>query len=111
MREVLNRESLVDEREREINQITQSIVALAEMFRELQTLVIDQGTILDRIDYNIEMAVAHTEEGVKELVQAEKSQRKARNKLCIMFLIVVAVALVLALSFKPKSRSGGGTGE
>jgi syntaxin 16 len=46
--------------------IAKSIHQLAEIFRDLQTMIIDQGTILDRIDYNIEqvatsMKSAHTE--------------------------------------------------
>ncbi|KAJ3349535.1 hypothetical protein HDU83_000453 [Entophlyctis luteolus] len=47
-------ERAISEREREINQIVKSINGLAEIFKELQTMVIDQGTVLDRIDYNIE---------------------------------------------------------
>ncbi len=48
---------------------TQSINELAVIFKELSTLVVDQGTILDRIDYNIEVAATHVEKGHKELVK------------------------------------------
>ena len=34
--------------------LAQSIEELSEIFKELAVLVIDQGTILDRIDFNME---------------------------------------------------------
>lgn len=64
-----DRVRLAETREREINQISQSISQLADMFRELHTLVIDQGTVLDRIDYNLELTVEHTKSAVTELEQ------------------------------------------
>lgn len=51
-------EVLADERDREVRNILQSINDLAQIMKDLSVLVIDQGTILDRIDYNMEM-VSH----------------------------------------------------
>ncbi|KRX28225.1 Syntaxin-16 [Trichinella nelsoni] len=45
---------LVKEREREIMHVTRSIVELNQLFRDLATYISDQGTVLDRIDYNVE---------------------------------------------------------
>jgi hypothetical protein len=44
-------------RDKEIQQIARSIEELSQIFKELAILVIDQGTILDRIDYNMEQVV------------------------------------------------------
>lgn len=41
-------------REKEIMHVADSIRDLQTIFKELAVLVIDQGTIIDRIDYNIE---------------------------------------------------------
>ena len=56
-------ETGVDQRGTEIASIAKSIEELAQIFKELAALVIDQGTILDRIDYNMETAVEHVEKG------------------------------------------------
>ncbi len=45
----------------EIQKIVKSISELSAIFRELSVLVIDSGTILDRIDYNMEVAVDNFE--------------------------------------------------
>ena len=39
-------------------QVAESVNDLADIFKEIQVLVIDQGTVLDRIDYNIEQAAS-----------------------------------------------------
>ena len=44
------------ERDEEIQKIARSIQELSDIFKELAVLVIDQGTILDRIDFNMEQA-------------------------------------------------------
>ncbi|CAO3672014.1 unnamed protein product [Umbelopsis vinacea] len=62
-------EAAIDQREREINQIAKSIYQLADIFRDLQTLVIDQGTMLDRIDFNIEQTNVQVQHAVVELDQ------------------------------------------
>jgi syntaxin 16 len=61
-----------EERHQEIVKIATSINDLATLFRELSVLVIEQGTILDRIDYNIEQTLVKVQKGTSELVQADK---------------------------------------
>lgn len=80
-----------DERMREIQRIAKSVNDLAVLFKELATLVVEQGTILDRIDYNVEAAVENTKKGVVELKEAEKYQKSARASCCIIILCVGVV--------------------
>jgi syntaxin 16 len=42
-------------REQEIQRIAKSIVDLSTVFKDMASMVIDQGTVIDRIDYNMEL--------------------------------------------------------
>jgi syntaxin 16 len=54
-------------RDRELTEIAKSIASLAELFKDLSVLVIDQGTLLDSVEYNIEQTAVQVSEAVKEL--------------------------------------------
>ena len=60
-------DAAIAQREREINDIAQGIIELADIFKELQGMVIDQGTMLDRIDYNMENMAVNVKAADKEL--------------------------------------------
>lgn len=49
--------SIRPHRDQEIQHIARSIEELSQIFKELAVLVIDQGTVLDRIDFNMEQVV------------------------------------------------------
>ena len=90
-------EVMVQDRDQEIVQIARSIEELSTIFKELAVLVIDQGTILDRIDYNMEQVVERTKQGMKELVHAEKHQKSSRPIKCIAFLILLICIMIAIL--------------
>ena len=74
---VVDVEQLVEERDAEIRKIAESIQELSSIFKELAVLVIDQGTILDRIDFNMEQVAEHTRKGVVEIEKAEQRGGRA----------------------------------
>lgn len=80
-----------------------SIEELASIFKELATLVIDQGTVLDRIDYNMELVVERTRAGVRELEKAEEYQKSSRPKKCIGALLILITIMVVVLIMKNKN--------
>lgn len=92
--------SEIQSRDKEISQIAKSIEELGSIFKELAVLVIDQGTILDRIDYNMEAVVEHTKTGIQQLEKAEKSQKSARPMKCIICLLCTIAVLLLILVLK-----------
>ena len=91
-------------REKEIIRVAQSINELAQLFKELNVLVIDQGTILDRIDYNVEQAKERVEKGVEHLKAADDISQKAQTAKCIGVLVIIVVVLLIALIVKWSAR-------
>jgi syntaxin 16 len=89
-------EALIAQREREIEDIAQGIIELANIFQELQTMVIDQGSMLDRIDYNVERMAVDVKEADKELKVASGYQRKTVKRKIMLLLVILIVGMVRA---------------
>ncbi|GMM32870.1 Tlg2 protein [Saccharomycopsis crataegensis] len=101
-------DSLVRQREQEINKIAKGVLEVSAIFKEMQTMVIEQGTILDRIDYNLENTKVDLRSANKELTKATEYQ-KQNNKCKVIFLLVLVVcALLMILIVKPKKHGGDG---
>eukprot|EP00320_Phaeocystis_rex_P020900 CAMPEP_0119092048 /NCGR_PEP_ID=MMETSP1178-20130426/158522_1 /TAXON_ID=33656 /ORGANISM="unid sp, Strain CCMP2000" /LENGTH=323 /DNA_ID=CAMNT_0007075599 /DNA_START=16 /DNA_END=987 /DNA_ORIENTATION=- len=98
-------EQMSDERSKQIEQVAESVSELAGIFKEIQVLVIDQGTILDRIDFNIEMAADKVTAATVEIDKANQIQKKSRAMLCIYLLLLLCGSMVLVLIVK-KSMGG-----
>ncbi|XP_067652521.1 syntaxin-16-like [Haliotis asinina] len=89
--------NMVQTREKEVSQIVRSIMDLNEIFKDLSSMIVDQGTLLDRIDYNIEHSSVAVEKGLQQLQKAEKYQKKNRKMYIIIVLAVVITFLVIIL--------------
>lgn len=96
--------SLIAQREREIDEIARSITEVADIFKELNTMVIDQGTTLDRIDYNIDNMHVNMQAASKELVTAENYQTRSRKRKLMLLLVLMILAVIMILIYKPTSR-------
>ena len=59
-------------RDNELNILLDSVNELAQLFKDMQTLVMEQGTILDRIDYNIDIASTNISKGKKNIIKADE---------------------------------------
>lgn len=90
---------MAEHREHEVTKVVKSIVDLNEIFKDLATMVQEQGTILDRIDYNVEQTQTQVGEGLKQLRQAEVYHRKNRKMVCILVLASVTLLLLVLLIF------------
>ncbi|KAJ9476215.1 t-SNARE affecting a late Golgi compartment protein 2 [Pseudozyma hubeiensis] len=96
------------QRSKEIDEIAKSIQELATLFTDLQSLVIDQGTLLDRIDYNVELMGTELQGAVKELETATRYQRRSGRRQCILFLCLLIVLLIAIIIVKPFWRNARG---
>jgi syntaxin 16 len=101
-------DSAIEQREREIEKIAQGVIDLSSIFQELNSMVIDQGSLLDRIDYNVERTAEHVQAAEKELTVATKYQKRGTKRLIILLLILLVAGMLILLIVKPKKRSGGG---
>lgn len=93
-------EAITVEREREIQQVVESVNELAQIMKDLSVLVIDQGTIVDRIDYNIQNVATTVEEGLKQLQKAERTQKKGGMVMCATVLVIMCFVMLVLLILK-----------
>ncbi|KAJ4719372.1 putative Syntaxin [Melia azedarach] len=93
-------EAFTVEREREIQQVVESVNELAQIMKDLSVLVIDQGTIVDRIDYNIQNVATTVEEGLKQLQKAERTQKQGGMVMCATALVIMCFVMLVLLILK-----------
>jgi syntaxin 16 len=91
---------LAEERDQEFQNILNNIKSLHEMFQDLNTLVIEQGTMLDRIDHNMTVTHERVVQGRKQLEKAQKHQEAGSFKLCVLLLVVMIIGFFIALMVK-----------
>ncbi|KAH9940506.1 t-SNARE [Epithele typhae] len=102
IRQITQLDLTVQARDRELTEIAKSIAQLAELFKDLSALVIDQGTLLDSVEYNIEQTAVHMEDAVRELDTATRYQKNTGRRQCIFLLLLIIFGLIVALIFKPR---------
>ncbi|KAL8782380.1 MAG: hypothetical protein Q9213_005421 [Squamulea squamosa] len=98
-------DAAIAQREREISDIAKGIIELADIFKDLQTMVIDQGTMLDRIDYNVEKMTTDVKAADKELVAATGYQKKNTKRRVLFLLLLLVIGMFILLLVKPKKSS------
>ena len=84
-------------RNEDINILANSINELSGIFKDLQNVVQEQGTILDRIDYNIDVSYENSQKGLKFLKKAEEHQSEScfRNVILVLFVIIFIETLLI----------------
>ena len=89
-------ESQIKKRDEDINILANSINELAGIFKDMQTIVHEQGTILDRIDYNIDISYENSKRGLKLIKKAEEHQNNScfRNVIILLFFIIFIESII-----------------
>ncbi|XP_062003189.1 syntaxin-43 isoform X2 [Rosa rugosa] len=98
--QIKKHEAFTAEREREIHQVVESVNELAQIMKDLSVLVIDQGTIVDRIDYNIQNVASTVEDGLKQLQKAERTQKQGGMVMCATVLVIMCAVMLVLLVLK-----------
>jgi len=97
-------ERSTNERDAELKAILASIVDLHSMFQDMNTLIIEQGTVLDRVDYNLNLTREKIVAGVKEVEKAKGYQDQSKFKLCFLLIFILFIAFGIALEVKFSSN-------
>lgn len=90
---------MAQHREEEVHKVVKSISDLHDIFKDLSHMVQEQGTVLDRIDYNVEQVQTRVSEGLRQLQRAELYQRKNRKMMIIVILAGVTLFMLTLLIF------------
>lgn len=90
-------ESLIEERDQAITEITGQIGEVHQIFQDLAVLVHDQGEMIEDIESNITRASNRTHDAHVQIVRAERSQARARNTWCFLTMLAAGAVGVLLL--------------
>ena len=88
-------------RDNELGILLNSVNDLAEIFKDMQNLVMEQGSILDRIDYNIDIASTNITSGKKSIQKADKYHKNNcfRNVIIVLLICIFIEAFMLIFKF------------
>ena len=87
----------IKKRDEDISVLAKSIDELSGIFKDLQNIVQEQGTILDRIDYNINISYENSQQGLKYIKKAEEHQSEScfRNVILLLFIIIFIESILI----------------
>ena len=96
-----NSHQVLKKRDTELNQLLNSVQDLAGIFKDMQSLVMEQGSILDRIDYNIDIASTNVIKGKNSLIKANEYHKNNcfRNVIIVLLLCIFIEAFLLIFKF------------
>eukprot|EP01056_Protomagalhaensia_sp_Gyna25_P005027 Protomagalhaensia_sp_Gyna_25__5026@NODE_559_length_3124_cov_119_624311_g434_i0_p1_GENE_NODE_559_length_3124_cov_119_624311_g434_i0NODE_559_length_3124_cov_119_624311_g434_i0_p1_ORF_typecomplete_len298_score63_50SNARE/PF05739_19/6_1e09Syntaxin/PF00804_25/2_5e03Syntaxin/PF00804_25/8_3e07Syntaxin/PF00804_25/21DUF349/PF03993_12/92DUF349/PF03993_12/7_7_NODE_559_length_3124_cov_119_624311_g434_i08651758 len=89
----------------QVDQLFDTMQEVERLFDQTRSLAIEQGSMLDRIDVNVEEAVDNTERGRVILRKIEDRQRHGFAKRISVALFIVDVILLILLIIKWWPRS------
>ena len=90
----------LQQRDNELSLLLTNVNELATIFKDIQTLVMEQGSILDRIDYNIDVAGDNVVKSKKSLTKANEYHKQNCFRNIILVLIVIIFIEVFMLIFE-----------
>ena len=77
---------VVERRTDEVARLTGTVKEVHQLFQDMACLVTEQGTVLDRVDANIDLVVDRAKQTNQQLKKAEENQRSGLAKKAIWYL-------------------------
>jgi syntaxin 16 len=103
MKELLKAEQDADQRTQQIARIAKSVAELAQVMHEMSVLVTEQGSILDRIDYNVANALVDIKKGAADVDAAEEHQKADRT--CLVIAAIIMAIMIIAVVVVARAKS------
>jgi len=94
---LIEMENEASDKTQQILNIAKSVHELAQLFNDLSILVVESGSLLDRIDYNVEQTLETLENTVPIIDGTNKSQKRSKSALCIIILIMLIILFGIIL--------------
>ena len=91
---------IAKERNKELDQMVNTVNELKNIFQDVSNMVISQGTILDRIDYNTYQGRHNIRRGNRELEESHESLKSGCLRRVNQILIIAIFIMSLLLIFK-----------
>ena len=91
---------ITKERNKEIDQMVNTVNELKNIFQDVSNMVISQGTILDRIDYNTYQGRHNIRRGNRELEESHESLKSGCLRKINQILIIAIFIMSLLIIFK-----------
>ncbi len=82
---------------RDMQNIEKSILELNQIFLEMQDLVLSQGEVINRIEYNVDNIEEYTAKAAKNMNDAVESQKAIQKKKWYITLIIAAIIGIVLL--------------
>ena len=92
-----NSDVVLQRRDNELNHLLNSVNDLTQIFKDMQTLVMEQGSLLDIIDYNIDIASTKITCEKKNIVKANSYHKNNCSRNVIIIIVCIFVEAVLLI--------------
>ncbi|XP_031631472.1 syntaxin-7 [Contarinia nasturtii] len=89
----------LEEQERTIRELEESIVGVNEIYKNLGALVFEQGNVIDSIESSVEQTSVFVSEGTEQLRKASHYRNQIRKKKFLIAMILIAIISVIAFIF------------
>lgn len=95
--DVIFNAAVIEEREQGIQEIQQQIGEVSEIFKDLASIVANQGYVIDDIEANIESSHSATVQANIHLTKAAKSSKSSEYWKCVLLAIFGTILLGVAV--------------